>query len=333
MKQMLDIIVTHYNEPWEIGRPFFDMLSCQRGIDFNDIRVILVHDGTELFDQKYFARYPYRVAQYRIKHGGVSMARNYGLDVSDADWVEFCDFDDCYTNIYGLRMILSHLTPNVDYVWTPFFMEIVQGKEMRFKTHEKENIVWVHGKYFRREFLIENNLRFPEGIHYSEDSGFCAIVNEVTKLDRRGKIKTDFPVYSWVYREGSVTTDKINNERNLTGFIDRNTWVVEEFKRRGIDHIGMVGRMFADAYWAFHRKSVQFPEQEKRFANIGRNYLEDLEKNSPETMREIMRAAIKIFKPSDLDDTEGFGDWLKRLYEKRGEQDGTENIQYRDGKG
>lgn len=320
---MLDIIVTHYDEPWEAGRPFFDMLGCQRGIDFRDIRVILVHDGTDPFNQTRFERYPYRVDQYRIEHGGVSMARNYGLEKSDAEWVEFCDFDDCYSHVYGLRMILDNLTPEMDYIWTPFIMEIMKDGEMRFQTKDKENIVWIHGKYFRRQFLLDNNLRFPEGIHYSEDSGFCAVMNETAKYGRRGMVKTEFPVYTWVYRDGSVTTDPMNKERNLTGFIDRNTWVVEEFKRRGIDHIGMVGRMFADAYWAFHRRSIQFPEQEKRFTEIGKNYLKDLAKNSKENMQAILHAATKTFKATDLDDTEGFLNWLDRLYggEEHGKRD------------
>lgn len=314
---MLDIIVTHYNEPWDVGKPFFDMLACQRGIDFGNIHVILVHDGTDMFDKTMFAKYPYKVDQYRIDHGGVSKARNYGLDVSKAEWVEFCDFDDCYTHIYGLRMILDHLKPEMDYIWTPFIMEIVKDKEMRFQTKDKENIVWIHGKYFRRKFLVDNNLRFPEGIHYSEDSGFCAVVNEIAKIGRRGMVKTEFPVYAWVYRDGSVTTDPLNKERNLTGFIDRNTWVVEEFKRRGIDHIGMVGRMFADAYWAFHRRSIKFPKQEARFRGIGRAYLEDLAKNSDENMGAILHAATQAFKASDLDDSEGFKNWLNRIYGER----------------
>lgn len=314
---MLDIIVTHYNEPWEVGKPFFDMLACQRGINFGNIHVILVHDGTDMFDETMFAKYPYKVDQYQIDHGGVSKARNYGLDMSEAEWVEFCDFDDCYTHIYGLRMILDHLTPEMDYIWTPFIMEIVKGKELRFQTKGKENIVWVHGKYFRRKFLIDNNLRFPEGIHYSEDSGFCAVVNEIAKIGRRGMVKTEFPVYAWVYRDGSVTTDPMNNERNLTGFIDRNIWVVEEFKRRGIDHIGMVGRMFADAYWAFHRKGKYFPEQEKRFVEIGNNYLRDLKQNNAEYMTQILIAASKAFKPEELENAESFPEWFDRLWGKR----------------
>lgn len=314
---MLDIIVTHYDEPWEIGKPFFDMLACQRFISFDSFRVILVHDGTGVFGNKVFERYPYRVDQYNIEHAGVSAARNYGLEKAEAEWVEFCDFDDCYSSVYSMYIVMSHMDLDVDYMWTPFYMECEKDGMHQVKVKDTENIVWIHGKYFRRDWLNRNKIRFPEGIHYSEDSAFCAVVNELAQCGRRGKIRADFPVYTWTIRENSVTTNPANTERNLTGFIDRDVWVVEEFKRRGIDHIGMVGRMFADAYWAFHRRSIKFPKQEARFRGIGRAYLEDLAKNSDENMGAILHAATQAFKASDLDDSEGFKNWLNRIYGER----------------
>ena len=42
----LDLIVTHYREPWEVGKQLFDMIAMQREVDFRDISVILVNDGT-----------------------------------------------------------------------------------------------------------------------------------------------------------------------------------------------------------------------------------------------------------------------------------------------
>ena len=308
---MLDIIVTHYREPWRIVRPFFDMLACQRGVSFDDFKVILVHDGTDCFDRKRTDDYPYRIDQYAIPHGGVSRARNYGLDMADGEWVEFCDCDDCYTHIYALRMVLEHTKRDVDYMWTPFFAEY-DAENLTVKTEDKENIIFVHGKYFRRKFLLENRLRFPEDIHYSEDSAFCAIVNETARPGRRGKIKTEFPVYAWTFRKDSVSADPKNRAKNLTGFIDRNEYVVEEFKRRGISYVPMVGRMFADAYWAFHRK-MKFPEQEKRFAKLSAKNRKYLGMNNQEDMVKIMLSARKAFNPDDIDNTETFEEWIDRI--------------------
>ena len=311
---MLDIIVTHYDEPWETGKKFFDMLGCQRGADFSQFRVILVHDGTGKFPKEYFEDYPYRVIQHKIPHAGVSAARNYGLDQATDKWVQFCDFDDMYSNAYALRFVLEHMGKDLDYMWTPFMAEYVVGSEIIANVKDTENIVFVHGKYYRREWLLENKLRFPEWIHFSEDSAFGAIVNELAKIGRRGKIKTPFPVYIWCVRPDSVSMRKDNEERNLTGFIDRNFYVAEEFIRRGIPHKLMIGRMFADAYWAFHRKGKAFPEEEARFAEEARKYIPDLDDAvSSGSMPELMQAAMTNL-PGECDpNAETFTAWISRI--------------------
>ena len=309
---MLDIIVTHYKEPWTVCKPFFDMLGCQRGVDFNDFRVLLIHDGTPEFPEEYFKDYPFNVSQYGIKHAGVSAARNHGLNMSDAKWVQFCDCDDTYTGIYALRAVMSHMDIDIDFMWSPFYVEYMPNNDLCVRVQEN-NIVWIHAKYFRRQWLIDNDLYFPVGIHYSEDSAFCAIANELLQPGRSGKIKADVPIYTWVYREDSVTVDPMNEVRNLTGFIDRNTYVVEEFKRRGIPHTGMVARMFADAYWAFHQVKRKFPDQEKRFTKIAKDYYDDLRMNESNIVYRILNSARGTFSTREMDTSESFWQWVERI--------------------
>lgn len=309
---ILDIIVTHYNEPWSVVRPFFDMLNCQRGVNFNDFRVILVHDGGKAFPEEYFRDGLCAVQQIVIEHAGVSAARNAGLKLATAKWVNFCDCDDRYTNIYSLREVMSCMNRDADYMWTPFIIENVKNDDLTANTRE-ENIVWIHGKYFRREWLLENEIFFPENIHFSEDSVFCSIVNELAQPMRRGKIRTDFPVYSWVYRDDSVTTDPKNEYKNTMEFLERNFCVVEEFRKRKLNHVPMVGRMFTDAYIIFHQRDRKFAEEEARFSKRAKEYLPDLEKNDTETMRKIMSASKKGFMSAQMDDSEWFGDWVRRI--------------------
>lgn len=306
---MLDIIVPHYNEPFETGKKFFDMLSCQRGVDFSTFRVILVHDGVAKFRKQLFRDYPYEVIQYEIQHGGVSAARNYGLDMAKDRWVQFCDFDDMYATAYALRGILDHMDRDVDYMWTPFIME---GMDRPVEI-DRDNATFIHGKFFRREWLNEMNLRFPEGIHYSEDSAFSTLVNELAKPHRRGKIKTSFPAYIWCNRPDSVSMNPANDAKNLTGFLDRNFYVVEEFIRRGIPHQPMVGRMYADAYWAFHRKGKSFLEHEQYFIGNAKKYLPDLADVPGQDMKRIMAAARVAFEGEEAENTETFDEWVKRI--------------------
>ena len=309
---ILDLIVPHYNEPWEIGKPFFDMLACQRGVDFNDFRVILVHDGVETFPMSYFTGYPYKVVQCPIKHAGVSAARNCGMRMSDAKWVAFCDFDDMFTTCYALRQIMSHMDRDVDFMWTAFFIECM-GNDGMYVREQGQNLVWVHGKFFRRQWLIDNELFFPEGIHYSEDSAFGAIVNEVVDIHRSGEIKVQFPLYVWTYRSDSVSVDPGNKAKNITGFIDRNEYVVSEFKRRGLPYTNMVGRMFADAYWAFHQVKYRYPDEEKRFIEMSKKHLKTLCMVDKFVLKDIIDSAAKAFEGIEMDTSESFDVWIHKI--------------------
>lgn len=308
----LDLIVPHYKEPWLIGKPFFDMLACQRNVDFGEFRVILAHDGVDTFPDAYFTAYPYKVVQCPLKHGGVSTARNYGLRQSDAKWVAFCDFDDMFTTCYSLSLIMEHLDRDVDYMWTMFFIECM-GKDGMFFQEKGQNIVWVHGKFFRRQWLIDNDLFFPEGIHYSEDSAFCALVNELIGSHRSGEIKASFPLYTWTYRPDSVSVDPAQKAKNITGFIDRNEYVVQEFKRRGIPYAHMIGRMFADAYWAFHQKNDKYPDEEKRFIEMSKKHMPMFCTVDKFILDDIIRAASSAFKNVEMDTSESFDDWIQRI--------------------
>ena len=168
----LDIIVPHYKEPWEVGQKFFAMLDLQRGVDFQkDFRVLLVHDGTEPFPDDYFANRPYRVEQIVADHGGVSAARNVGIKAATADWVMFCDFDDIFTHVYSLRDYTSVLpTDRYDMMWSDFIAEDVNKNGVMGLHRRGQNVVFIHGKIYRRKFILANDLWFDTDLSFNEDS-------------------------------------------------------------------------------------------------------------------------------------------------------------------
>ena len=100
---MLDIVITHYREPWEICRKQFIMLDMQRRVDWKDIRVTVINDGGHRLPEECLAGLSYPIEQLDIPHGGISAARNAGIEHSTAEWLCFCDFDDMFADVYALR--------------------------------------------------------------------------------------------------------------------------------------------------------------------------------------------------------------------------------------
>ena len=244
----LDLIVPHYNEPWSMGKKFFDMLGCQRGVDFNEFQVTLVHDGTDPFPQERFSEYPFKTVQHVIKHGGVSTARNYGLRMSEAKWVVFCDFDDMFANIYALHDILNVLdTDDFDLLW----FDLLWQDRTVLHIRKERNPVFVHDKVFRRDFLTDNNIRFNEELTWCEDSAFLAVVEMEINHNRIGKIKCNSPIYLYNVRDGSLCNRPEIKFANLQSFFKRHTYVADEFLKRGLidQYNTMCVRVMADSFY------------------------------------------------------------------------------------
>jgi len=292
---MLDIIVTHYKEPWEIGKPLFDILALQRGVNFKDFRVILVNDGKEHhLPDELFTDYPYKVEQIDIPHGGVSAARNAGMDYSNAEWINFCDFDDTYASVYSIRDVLSVLPSNdFDLLWVQLIKEDfhIEHDDLRFAP-ERTNFVFIHGKYYRRSWLVWHGIRFDEDMPFQEDSLFNAYIVALLDYKRVGRIRTIFPNYVWCRRTESVTTSDGHRDPAAYYHFLRN-WKLCDFYHQHMteDRLSdLVVRSCFDAYYMTHGVHVT-DEMLERIRKEFREYIEIFgkyyRKPDDDTLRQI----------------------------------------------
>lgn len=313
----LDIIVPHYNEPWDVLEKFFGILDLQRGVNFSDFRVIVVNDGAEYhLDDRHFSSRPYEVKQIEIEHGGVSAARNAGIDAAEAEWITFCDCDDMYTNIYSMRDLIEVLpAPGFDMMWTPFIAEDRDPKgEIYMHLRDDMNFVFVHGKLWRRQFLIDNNIRFDTDIRFSEDSEFCAIADCFLELKRTGRIDTPQPSYAWLYRQGSVTTTPGRWVESRLNLFVRHKKVNEIFRQRMpyLRYCAQIGRTIADAYHTLNRETLcdELLEMKKEVRQLYLDHKKEFQRIDSETMKEIMKISrcenVELEHPENLRDIGNF---------------------------
>ncbi len=217
MKAKLEIIVTHWKEPWAVCSKFFDMLNVQRGMNAGECRVTLVQDGDEdRLDTGYLLKkYGFISSVIDIPHSGISAARNAGLDAAKADWVMFCDCDDMLYSGDSLRAILDAIAAignQADLLWGPFYIENRSREGIWSMTPEGWNNIFIHSKIWRAAWLKEKDIRFDERLDYSEDSLFCATA--ALELDPKRIRKINQTIYVWCLRGGSCTSDKGNEARN-----------------------------------------------------------------------------------------------------------------------
>ena len=309
--RLLDIIVTHYNEPFETGRKFFEMLALQRCINFNDFRVLLVNDGSDnALDESYFLKYPYQVDILTVNHGGVSAARNAGLERACAKWVNFCDFDDMYASVFSLRQVFNVLdSDGFDILYADFISEdkLKNGKVI---LHNRgENLVFIHAKYWRLEWLKQTGLKFNTTLEFNEDSAFCAMASNLVDYKRTGRIDTSIPIYVWCFTENSATTTPGNRIKCLVGLYKRNKVVCEQFKNMEYSrYCAMVSRTIHDAYWSFNL--VELPKEAEQYLEDFKQFWRDHKRQfldtDPQTMREVAQASQREHDIGDAEEEERF---------------------------
>ena len=195
---------------------------------FTDIEIICVNDGST--DNSYnilqhYQNYDARIKIINKKNGGLSSARNAGLDTAKSKYVYFIDSDD-YCSTTTIETCYNNAEKNnsdvviFDFVWTtppndkPVILTISQYgnkyENSSFNINSMDALSYKYipvstwSKFYNREFLTQNNLRFYEDMIY-EDVPFWASI--YSKAKRITYIKT--PLYFYrKNRTGALTTLK-----------------------------------------------------------------------------------------------------------------------------
>lgn len=230
MKVTLDLIITHYDEPFEIVKPLLESIRIQRNVDFNNIKVYIVNDGKDnCINPEDCRDYPFSIEFLVAKRLGVSNARNVGFEKGTSDYVMFCDCDDTFYHVNALNDILQFAENNYDIIINNFYEEIKRDRVTLSKHHNNE--VFIHGKAYNRNFLINNNLRFNLALTVHEDYYF----NKVCMTIAKNIICIDEPLYLWTSRKDSVCRKYEDySQRTYVSLINVNDSILERFVSLGL---------------------------------------------------------------------------------------------------
>ena len=265
----LQIIITHYTEPWETCFYLLNSIAMQRNVPWEEIGVMIVNDGDDpTLDDVDWSAYPYQVQYLKKPHGGISAARNYGLDHSEAEYIMWCDCDDGFLNNYALHMLCSAIAEGFDYLVGAFAEEAIStdNKTIALVGHQLD-MTFVHGKVYRREFLNKFNLRFDESMTIHEDGYFNGLVYSTVKVEKAKFKKIETPFYLWCWNENSVV--RSNREdfvlKTYEKLMEVRTGLCRELKKRGYEDEYNLAVMLTilNAYYDFQKPRYWLSKNEK----------------------------------------------------------------------
>lgn len=278
----LDFLVPMYNEDESIVKCLLDSIAIQQNVNLkDDVGVIVCCDGgTARLSESFMAQYPFEIEFYVCEHRGVSATRNACLDHSTAEYVTFSDCDDMLFNACGLWVFFRDAKENDFDTYVPNFLEESRAADtgnIVYLVHS-DDCTFVHGKIHRRQYLIDENIRWNEDLTVHEDSYFNILCQSLT--EKVHKCPTAF--YLWKWRQESVCRhDPKYMLKTYHNMIKSNDALIEEFKRRGRDDREKFYVVLAvfDAYYTMNKpewvnqENIDYRDDtERRFAAYFRKY-------------------------------------------------------------
>lgn len=319
---ILQILIPQYKETDDVIRPLLDSIKIQKNVNFNDIGVIIVNDGTDVrLSNKLLKSYPFKIEYITNEHKGVSATRNCCLDHATADYVMFCDADDMFSNIIGIQLILETIRDYSFEILTSTFVEELLMDDGKYHYNLRENdTIFVHGKIFNRKFLIDNNIRWGDELLVHEDSYFNSLALSVAKNKRY--IQT--PFYMWCWNSNSVSrSDKYYVVKTYNHLIKSAYKLSDELLKRDklVDSMVMFSINIFQTFYIMTGKFSEIPELKpvidnlkplaKEFYDKFSELFEKIDEKDLFDIREKTRRAS--MEQGWYKETITFKDWLESL--------------------
>ena len=219
---MISVIIPVYNASEFLKRAVSSVCLQESGQPYE---IILVDDGSTDGSAGLCDELSQEYEHIRVIHkqnGGVSTARNVGLDEARGDYVMFLDADDVICD-WALDKLYN---PELDFVLggfekldsslSSYEKYIPKGKARYLGKTEIGNFLddviasdntyllnSACSKLYRRSIIEQHYLRFIEGLHYAEDKMF--VMSYLRYVNAVGVVS--YPVYGYIVQPGSLSSD------------------------------------------------------------------------------------------------------------------------------
>lgn len=257
---LLSIIVPIYNSEKYI-RKCLDSLINQT---IKNIEIICVNDGSTDSSRSIISEYEKKDSRIRVidkQNGGLSSARNAGLDVARSRYVCFLDsddwvlpeayesalikMDDCDIVVFGTEVVYDYLQDkrqsDAEYYRIKYSGKLKLTDEIRLNTD-----VSAWNKIYRMDLINANNIRFPEGKLY-EDYNFYwqyIVISEVAYYDQH-------KYHRYLRHEGSIMADTFLGSSCAIEHLDVLKMLFKKWSAEDnfIEHSIRNNSMFLNCFW------------------------------------------------------------------------------------
>ncbi len=223
-KEVLSVIVPIYNASQKIE-------ACVRSImkiNIQDMEVILVDDGStdaSLHICNKIKEFDSRIKVYSKVNGGVSSARNFGINKAKGRYVFFIDSDD-YIEGEKVSTLLKKIEENTEVLLFSYMREnqlsqqvveevevteVINKSDLKRKMEDNSylnSFGFVWNKIYSLDVIKRNNIFFEESFSEREDLMFnLEFFDKVNYI-----VESNLCIYHYIQYEDSLSKRKVGKE-------------------------------------------------------------------------------------------------------------------------
>jgi glycosyltransferase involved in cell wall biosynthesis len=215
-----------YNTGRYLDEAIFSLLN--QTIGFNKIQLILVNDGsidqTEKISLKYQKLYPNNIIYIKIDHGGLSKARNIGLDYATGRYITFLDPDDKWDSMaFNYILLFFKNNKNIELVAARLkFFELIENYHPLDYKFFKTRIVNLTQDYNCIQLSGASSCIFKasliKGKKYREDLSFYEDVSFINSILLFKPIMGLIREAIYYYRKRADCTSNVQIQKQKIGY-------------------------------------------------------------------------------------------------------------------
>lgn len=241
----LSIIIPTYNN----GKLVAKAIQSASTYGGTDLEILVVDDGSTDGSTNELQNIDPRVQVIHKKNGGVSSARNLGLQKAQGEYILFLDADDQLTPEWGQQMehlkgqdlILFNYQTSKGEIRNINRQCLLSGDELEeyrctmISNPTKNLTVW--GKFLRRQVIEEHGLHFDENLSFAEDGDFMvAFLLEIQSLQL-------VPASFYRYLDSPSSVMRTFDGKKVAGYLDALSMTTKRFEHQRED-IQMAGAYY-----------------------------------------------------------------------------------------
>lgn len=219
-KYKVSIVVPVYKVEKLLDRCVHSLLNQT----YKNLEIILVDDGSpdssgDICD--HYSKIDTRVKVIHKLNGGLSDARNFGIEKASGDYIMFVDSDD-YIDEDSVNVLVKFATQNnldiacadayriIEFegkenkerlIGEKSFSKVITGEEFLVKSIEDKNYsVAVWSRLYKTDLIKDKGTYFKKGIYHEDEEWSPRIMLKAKRISY-----IDYPFYYYVIRKNSIT--------------------------------------------------------------------------------------------------------------------------------